>query len=40
MTVTKVIKDLEAQGKVTPAGERPNDWGRASQVWTVGVEPL
>jgi hypothetical protein len=33
ITVTKAVKELEAQGKVKAAGERANERGRASRVW-------
>jgi hypothetical protein len=40
ITVTKAVKQLEAAGKVNGAGQRANERGRASRVWTVAVEPL
>lgn len=35
ITVTKVVKELEDQGKIKSAGERANERGRASRVWAV-----
>jgi hypothetical protein len=35
ITVTKAIERLEAQGKIKSAGERANERGRASRVWSV-----
>jgi hypothetical protein len=37
ITVTKAIERLEAQKKIVSAGERPNERGRASRIWTVAV---
>jgi len=38
ITATKVVKELEVQGKIKAAGERPNERGRASRVWTVATQ--
>ena len=35
ITVTKAIERLEAQKKIVTAGERANERGRASRVWSV-----
>jgi predicted ArsR family transcriptional regulator len=38
LTVKSAIDRLEAQGKIIPAGERAGGRGRASKLWTVGIE--
>jgi predicted ArsR family transcriptional regulator len=35
LTVKNTLGMLEAQGKITPAGERSGSRGRAARAWTV-----